>query len=63
MYDAYSALANAIILKAVSDYRNSGSKQTQNEIKRFFRSEWFAVLTNLDGETLIKKLDQERNVK
>lgn len=63
MYDAYSKLANAIILKAVSDYRSSGSQRTQNEIKRFFRSEWFEALTDLDGEKIIKKLEQERNGK
>ena len=31
------------------------------EIKRFFRSEWFRALTRLDGETLITRLENERN--
>ena len=54
-------LANAIILQAVKDYRNTYSPQCRAEIKRFFRSEWFRALTRLDGETLISRLENERN--
>ena len=57
----YEKLAQAIILQAVRDYRN-GCYQTRCSIERFFRSEWFMVLTNLDGETLIKRLRKERLV-
>ena len=56
----YEKLANAIILQAVYDFRKSGSYQTRNSIKRFFRSDWFKVLTNVDGEMLIRRLEQER---
>ena len=56
----YEKLANAIILQAVYDFRKSGCYQTRNSIKRFFRSDWFKVLTNIDGEMLIKRLEQER---
>ena len=56
----YENLANAIILQAVDDFRKSGCYQTRNSIKRFFRSAWFKVLTNVDGEMLIKRLEQER---
>ena len=59
----YEKLANAIIVQAVSDFRKSGCYQTRNSIKRFFRSDWFKVLTDLDGEMLIKRLEQERLVK
>ncbi len=59
----YEKLANAIIVQAVSDFRKSGCYQTRNSIKRFFRSDWFKVLTALDGEMLIKRLEQERLVK
>lgn len=45
------------------DYRHTYSPQTRAEIKRFFRSEWFRALTRLDGETLITRLENERNVK
>lgn len=54
-------LANAIILQAVKDYRHTHSPQCRAEIKRFFRSEWFRALTRLDGETLISRLENERN--
>ena len=58
----YEKLANAIILQAVRDYRNCCSYQMRCSIERFFRSDWFMVLTNLDGEKLIKKLQEERLV-
>ena len=54
----YEELANAIIIQAVKDYRQSGSRQ-RGAIVRFFRSDWFKVLTNLDPEHLIAKLKKE----
>ncbi len=59
----YEKLANAIIIQAVRDYRNSCSCQMRCSIERFFRSEWFMVLTALDGERLIKRLREERLVR
>ena len=56
----YENLANAIILKAVKDYRQSKSERTMEEIERFFRSGWFRVLTNIDGEQLIRDLRKEK---
>lgn len=53
-------LANAIILQAVNDYRARSDKRTIDEIERFFRSEWFAMLTKLDGEALLEKLREEK---
>ena len=66
----YENLANAIVLKAVRDYRdvirklsrkrkNTAAKDTYDECLRFFRSEWFGVLTELDPEKLIQKLNEE----
>ena len=66
----YEALANGIILQAVKHYRralkckkkNSASQSAAidaDSIERFFRSGWFSVLTNLDGEVLIQKLKEE----
>ena len=59
-YENYERLAEAIILQAVKDYRDSCCHQTRNSIKRFFLSEWFMVLSELDGGKLIKRLEQER---
>lgn len=62
------ALANAIVLQAVRDYREALRKQPDHPIaarngikdcEEFFRSEWFTLLTKLNGETLILKLRKE----
>ena len=55
--DPYKDLANAIILQAVEDYRKWGKNLV--ELKEFFRSEWFSILTNLDGEQLLARLKSE----
>ncbi|MBQ7574877.1 MAG: hypothetical protein IJT23_11600 [Clostridia bacterium] len=59
----YQMLADAIIMQAVKDYRNSDCTQVQNSIENFFRSEYFAAICELDGERLIKRLRQERMIK
>lgn len=56
----YENLANAIVLSAVRDYRNSTSKDEIQSIERFFRSEWFSVLTSVDAEFLIQTLREEK---
>ena len=56
----YENLANAIVLSAVRDYRNSTSKDELQSIERFFRSEWFSVLTSVDAEFLIQTLREEK---
>ena len=58
----YERLAIAIIKQAVIDYRK-GVEESRKSIERFFRSEWFYTLTDVDGEILIKKLHNERKVK
>lgn len=66
----YEKLANAIILQAVDDYRvalksiranpkSHVALSDKKEIERFFRSEWFTVLTGIDGDLLMKKLQME----
>jgi hypothetical protein len=66
----YENLANAIILQAVKDYRmamkclranpkNRTARADKDEIDRFFRSQWFMVLTSIDGEMLIRSLNME----
>lgn len=63
-------LAHAIILQAVRDYRDVSkilkkypkhelSLKMQEEIEDFFLSDWFTVLTKLDGEALLEKLREE----
>lgn len=66
----YENLANAIILQAVKDYRmvlkslkaNSRNRTAQAdkaEIERFFRSQWYSALTDVNGEMLIRSLQKE----
>lgn len=68
--DPYEKLANAIILQAVKDYRAAKRKLKRNprnhlaqsevdSIERFFRSQWYECLTEVDGEMLIRKLNEE----
>ena len=68
--DRYEKLANAIILQAVKDYRDAlktlwrnpnkvSATAVKSEVERFFRSSWYTVLTSVDGEMLIRKLQEE----
>ena len=70
MTNNYQNLANAIILQAVKDYREVLQRwdfrpnkkayiDEKKELERFFHSNWFSTLTNLDPEVLINKLIQE----
>ena len=61
-------LCNAIILAAVKDYRSALKGQRVNgreaksviaECERFFLSDWFCMLTNLDGEVLRDAIKRE----
>lgn len=56
----YVALANAIILLAARDYRRANCYYRIREVEAFFQSQWFSVLTTLDGKVLIEKLRKER---
>ena len=62
--DPYQALANAIVELAVKDYktalkyhyRHPNRKEYADDVarlERFFRSGWYGMLTNLDGELLM----------
>lgn len=66
----YEGLANAIIIKAVDDYRkvlkalkhnpnNAKAMHGKREIEQFFGSDYFSVLSDVDPEMLIKKLRSE----
>ena len=67
---SYERLANAIILSAVSDYRAALKRVKRNQriktaidealrIEKFFRSPWYQQLTSVDGELLIRRLQDE----
>lgn len=71
--NGYEELANAIIVQVAKDYREAlrllgmkpNAKSAQHDkrsIERFFRSEWFSILTGLNGELLMKKLKEEVSV-
>ena len=66
--EPYQALANAIILQAVTDYRNAllgygcackKADSVKLECEKFFRSEYFSYLTKVSGKYLIEKLREE----
>ena len=60
--NGYEELANAIVLQAVNDYRLARKKKEsakQVALVQFFRSKWFAVLSNIDGRLLAQKLKEE----
>ncbi len=53
----YNALWNAVILQAVQDYRKR--PEMRAEVTRFFRSDYFKSLTNVDGECIVSRLKSE----
>lgn len=56
---AYHNSANAIIKRAVRDYRTAlrhGLERTKRECEAFFRSEMFYGLTDLDGEMIMNRV-------
>ena len=66
----YKELTNAIIIQAVKDYRDSverlrytpddkSAQHDKRSIEKFFRSNWFSILSDLNGELLLKKLKEE----
>ncbi len=57
----YGALALAIIEQACIDYIKAFKTEDSINLSRlehFFRSQWFAFLTELDGEYLMKLLKE-----
>ena len=66
----YQALANAIISQAAKDFRaaykrmkrfpNDARAQDEvREITKFFCSQWFEMLSDVDGPTLLRKIKDE----
>ena len=67
MEENYKALANAIIIQAVKDFRaayrtrkkfpdKANAEKQIREVTSFFCSQYFEVLSDLDGPTLLKKI-------
>ena len=57
--ECWHDLAYAIVVQAANDYREHYCNP--KELDRFFRSEYYRTLTNVDGEMLIQKLRKEWN--
>ena len=61
--DPYERLANAIILQALKKIKahpkNRDAINEALEIESFFRSGWYSQLTSVDGEYLIRRLQEE----
>lgn len=61
----YKELANAVVLQAVRDYRAALSKDNIYRVRaleKFFRSDWFKVLCELNGEMIIEKIKENMEV-
>lgn len=68
--DRYAEFANAIIVSAVREYRSYLRKLSRNEkdtnarikieeLEDFFYSDWFGVLTDLDPDYLLDRIQRE----
>ena len=57
----YEALGSAIISRAIKDYKwKNMSRIELYRIRKFFHSQWFKRLSNLDPDFVIRKLDEYR---
>ena len=65
--EAYQELANAIVAQAARDYlfilrllkhhpANSEAWRKAREYERFFHSDWYSTLTNVDPDYLVSRL-------
>ena len=75
MYEEnYQALANAIIVQAVKDFKpayrrlkrhpnDKLAQDTVREITKFFCSDYFCALSDLDGPVLLNRIIREMDEK
>ncbi len=72
MQENYEALANAIILRAVKDYRwarralkrdpeDREAEKMKKDAENFLRSPYFRILTNVHPDYLMRKLKEEED--
>lgn len=62
--DPYQNLANAIVAVAADDYRTAlkdDNQKLKGSLEKFFRSDWYKVLTSVDGNNLIRLLQREHS--
>jgi hypothetical protein len=68
----YEDIANAVVMQAVTDYRNAlngvgyGSIPADSvivELEKFFHSTWYQTLTRVKGDYLIERLKKEHQAK
>lgn len=62
MSEGYVPLSAAIIERALLDYKQALSEKDEGMIREcelFLRSQWFAFLSDLDGEKLIVMMKEE----
>ena len=68
--EALEALANAVVLQAVQDYKyayksyledpfNSVARDKVEDLRKFFRSGRFAAFTTADGDYIIECVEKE----
>ncbi len=64
---AWEDLANAIIIRAVDDYKhalgylkrhpeNEAAQRDADELERFFYGQWFELLTNISPDQILPKI-------
>ena len=56
--DNYQLLANAIVQQACLDYRQGSLGE--GLFRRFLLSDWYKLLTNVDGNYIYQRLRKER---
>ena len=68
--ECYENLANAIILRAVDDYKEAKKiipntpeniikkEKMINDVTHFFKSKYFQTLTSVSGECILKELEK-----
>jgi len=66
--NGYRNLADAIIMQAVHDYRRAVQQlirkpygatalHDKQDVEAFFQNDWFRVLSDLDGQELLQRLE------
>ena len=65
----YDRIAERVVVQAVLDYRdtlqnlkrnskNRACLEDKKELEEFFQSDWFCVLSDLNGKRLMKKIQE-----
>ena len=60
----YEALARRMVLRAIKDYLDENERTIRGRVRKqrirdFFHSSLFSLITDIDPDDLIKKLDKE----